>query len=346
VLDVAPPDPSADDPGRPEPGEQADFWLWTRGDGAVRVTSPVVKAVFPGRPEQKLTKGTGKTLDGKEVWLYQFTFDLGDDGQLRLEISALGRNASQGDKEPLVPVLAKIGKVKRKKTVVDGVSIVDLEAFEASSGGSLRAHEIRDMKRGLMIVGVAATSPKTRAIGTQFLASVSEVMGADPTEDPQVLADLVVKKVKKKYVTSTANGDFSIELPSEPTITRTGPQPGKNLVLASIVAETKKSQISVQVSEHASWDALTFHPAKQAELANEMKAALEKQTGATLAMTPGRLAGMAGYSIDPVDAASKPKVQFRMLFNRYQHRTLMLVCIDASCDAAIASIQFAAPSAE
>ena len=345
VLDVAPPDPNADDPGKPEQGEQADFWLWTRGDGAVRVTSPVVKAVFPGRPEQKLEKGSGKTMDGKDVWLYQFIYDLGDDGQLRLELSALGRNASQSDKEPLVPMMAKIGKVKRKKTVVDGVSIVDLEAFEASSGGSLRTHAIRDMKRGLMIVGVAATSPKTRAVGTKFLASVAEVLGADPTEDPQVLADIIAKKVKKKYVTSTANGDFSIELPSEPKITRTGPQPGKSLVLASIIAETKKSQISLQLSEHASWDALTFHPIKQEELANEMKAALEKQTGATLKMTPGRLAGMTGYSIDMVEA-SKPKVQFRMLFNRYQHRTIMLFCIDASCDAAVDSIKFAEPAAE
>ena len=84
--------------------------MWTRSDGAVRVTSPVIKAVFPGRPEQKLEKGNGNTLDGKDVWLYQFVYDLGDDGQLRLELSGLGRNAGGSDKEPLIPLLAKIGK--------------------------------------------------------------------------------------------------------------------------------------------------------------------------------------------------------------------------------------------
>ncbi len=345
VLDTPTPDPNADDPGRPEQAEQADFWLWTRSDGAVRVTSPVVKAVFPGRPEQVIKKGAGKTLDGKEVWLYQFIYDLGDDGQLRLELSALGRGATQSDKDPLVALFAKIGKVKRKKSEINGVPVVDLEAVEASSGGSLRARAIRDLKRGLMIVGVAATSPKTRAIGTQFLASVAEVMGADPIEDPLVLADMVAKKVKKKYVASTASGDFSIELPIEPKFKRIGPSAGKSLVTAAITAENKKSQMSLQITEHASWDALMFHPARQEELANEMKAALEKETGKKLKMTPGRLAGVTGYSIDQVEAG-KPKLQFRMMWNRYQHRTFMLLCIDAPCDAAVDSIKFADPSAE
>ncbi len=345
VPEVAPPDPNDADPGTPEQAEQADFWLWTRGDNAVRVTSPVVKATFPGRPEQLLKKGSGKTLDGKDIWLYQFVYDLGDDGQLRLEISSLGRNAGHGDRDPLVAMMAKIGKVKRKKQEINGVWVTDYEVTEASTGGTLRTHAIRDLKRGLMIIAIAATSPKTRAAGTKFLSSVSEVMGPDPVEDPATLT-VSAKKAGKKYIASTSTGDFTMELPTEPKLTQTPPSAGKSFVGASLLSELKKKgSINVQITEHASWDALTFHPTRQEEIAEEMKAELEKQTGTAMKLTPGRLAGVTGFAVDQV-AKEKPKVQFRMLWNRYQHRTFMIFCVDTDCDGVVKTIKFEPPAAE
>jgi hypothetical protein len=103
--------------------------------------------------------------------------------------------------------------------------------------------------------------------------------------------------------------------------------------------------VTFELTEFASWDALTYTPDKQFELASGMKALLEKETGISLEVKDAIVAGAPGFAINP---ASKGKVnlQVRMAWNRYQRRTLMVLCVDVKCDAAVESVKWAAPAAE
>jgi hypothetical protein len=326
------------DPGTPSPAGIADFWLWTRADGSVRVTSPVIETRFPTAPKVERLLSPNKTADGKSFYQYAFTANGGDEYYLRIDVVALGRNLQdRGNNHQLEELVGKMGPVTKTSHEDNGVIYTAYEAVGADAT-TLRLQTARDLARGLVITTTAGYPPRSKAIAAAFLGSTKLRFGPDVTDDAVALAS---EAAGKGFAVHTPDDTFRISVPWEPEITREPPVPDNHLVRIAAVAQKGEAKVLVQLAQSASWDGLTFTPENQKQLGEAARTMLADQTGLKATYTAETFRGMEGYVVATVGKKGAPSVQVRSMWDAPKNRLYTITCINTPCGPILDSMALA-----
>ena len=234
----------------------ADFWLAPRSDGSFVITSPVVTAVFPTKPELKVAPSSRPNADGKPFDIYTISAP-----PYELQLIAMGRNMrDEGGFKNLEAELGKLGKVTKVDRVEQGKSIT---RFTVSDKFALDGH--LDLVHGL-IINASVNGPQTPAADA-FFKSIQVKTPADPVDDPDVLTGVRQRKGQKtKLIVHDPDDHFTLEIPFNAKIERK-----VDTDTHAVVVTIKKKNAVVTIDEIAAWDALAIGPTKLAELQAKAK---------------------------------------------------------------------------
>lgn len=234
----------------------ADFWLAPRSDGSFVITSPVVTAVFPTKPELKVAPSSRPNADGKPFDIYTISAP-----PYELQLIAMGRNMrDEGGFKNLEAELGKLGKVTKLDRVEDGKSITRFTvADKFALDGRL------DLVHGL-IINSSVSGAQTPAADA-FLKSIKIKTPPDPVDDPDAMSGVRERKgLKTKLIVHDPDDHFTLEIPFNAKIERKVDTDAHAVVVA-----IKKKNTVVTIEEIAAWDALAIGPTKLAELQAKAK---------------------------------------------------------------------------
>jgi hypothetical protein len=193
------------------------------------------------------------------------------------------------------------------------------------------------------VIAVAAVSDDnspSASLADRFLESVRLRHPPDPLADPALLSDLRVEPAGDQFAVGDPDGRFTITLPWKPAVQRVPATPKEFIAQAVIEAQKGDSVITVKVLEGASWDALRWTPAKNAELTRDLEKELS-QPGVETRVVEDTVAGMPAHHIERAEGAKGGlAVDGWTIANRLQHRLYFVFCVEASCDEVIRSIRF------
>jgi hypothetical protein len=335
-------DPSTVTLGSPEEMPIADFWVYPRSDGAYLARSTLVDVVFAHKPVAKVEPSPNKTADGRSFDMFTLSDDLGGRGLVQLQLMSLGRGARDVKGVDAVrQLLAKYGPVHESHRTEGAADISRLEVADGDK--QLTVDSRLDLRRGLIVIATAATTPADRAIADRFLSSIQMRDAPDPVADPKTLTGVRIRKAGAKLVVHDANDSLTFELPWPGKVDRKPGAAPSRPPQVTITAEKKRSKIVVQITEVAAWDGLVLEsPTRRNEALAKDQASTEVMIGSKLKRSAATIAGMPAVIIDP-SARTKPTIQLRSIYNRYQHRKLDIVCVDAPCDTIASSLHFADP---
>ncbi|MEO8846662.1 MAG: hypothetical protein ABI591_27190 [Kofleriaceae bacterium] len=234
----------------------ADFWLAPRSDGSFVITSSVVTAVFPTRPELKVAPSSRPNADGKPFDIYTISAP-----PYELQLIAMGRNMrDEGGFKNLEAELGKLGKVTKADRIEAGASIT---RFTVGTQFTLDGR--LDLVHGL-IVNASASGALTPA-AEAFLESVHVKLPPDPVADATVLTGVRERKgLKTKMIVHDPDDHFTFEVPFHTKIER-----NVDTENHAVVVTIKKKNAVVTIDEVAAWDALAIGPTKLAELQAKAK---------------------------------------------------------------------------
>lgn len=236
----------------------ADFWLAPRSDGSFVITSPLVTAVFPTKPELKVGPSSRPNADGKPFDIYTISAP-----PYELQLIAMGRNMrDEGGFKNLEAELQKLGTVKKAVRVQAGKSITRFTV-----GDTLFTLDGRlDLAHGL-IINASASGALTPAANA-FLESVQVKLPPDPVDDADVMTGVRQRKgAKTKLIVHDPDDHFTFEIPFNAKIDRKV----DTATHAVVVTIKKKTNPIVTIDEISAWDALAIGPTKLGELQAKAK---------------------------------------------------------------------------
>lgn len=248
--------------GAPEKANVADFWLVPRSDGAVLVTSPMLTAVFPQKPEIQIKRSTKPNGAGKLFDIYSFSAQPAGEPLYELHVIAMGHNMRDPNGFKTVEdELAKLGKVEKTERTEEGQQVTRL----AVAGSYVLDGRI-DLPHGLIVTASASGAP-TPAVQT-FLANVHLLSPPDPGENPDTLAGVRQRPgAKNKLVVHDQGDHYTFEIPFTADIKRKVEDKA-----ATVVVGKKGKPPVVTITELAPWDALAITPASLAASQAKLKA--------------------------------------------------------------------------
>jgi len=234
----------------------ADFWLAPRSDGSFVITSPVVTAVFPSKPELKISPSSRPNADGKPFDIYTISAP-----PYELQLIAMGRNMrDEGGFKNLETELGKLGKVTKVDRVEEGRSVTRFTV-----GDKFALDGRLDLVHGL-IINSSVNGALTPAAAA-FLASIHLKLPPDPVDDADVLTGVRQRKgAKAKLIVHDTDDHFTFEIPFNAKIERK-----VDTDAHAVVVMIKKKNAVVTIDEVAAWDALAIGPTKLAELQAKAK---------------------------------------------------------------------------
>jgi hypothetical protein len=255
------PKPSSVTLGTPVVAGVADFWLTPRSDGTFLVTSPVVTAIFPAKPDFKVAPSSRLNADHKPFDIYTISSQPKGEPAYELQLIAMGRNMrDEGGFKNLETELGKLGKVEKANRTEDKQPITRFTV-----GQTFVLDGRIDLVRGL-IINSSVNGPQTPA-SAAFLASVHVVVAPDPLDQAETLTGVRQRKGQKtKMVIHDADDHFTFEVPFNAKIDRK-----VDTDTHAVTVTIKKKIVEVTISELAPWDALAIGPTKLAELQAKAK---------------------------------------------------------------------------
>jgi hypothetical protein len=242
--------------GMPVAAGVADFWVTPRSDGSYLVTSPIVTAIFPVKPEVKVLPSSRPNADGKLFDIYSITVL-----PYELQLIAMGRNMrDQGGFKNLEAELGKLGTVTKADRTEDGQAIT---RFSVTDKFTLDGR--MDLARGLIINSTFNGAMTPAAVA--FLASVHVRTSLDPVDDLSALTGVRQRKGGKgKTIVHDPDDHFTFELPFQGKVDRK-----VDTETHAVVVTVKKKATVVEIDELSAWDALAITPIKLGELTAKAK---------------------------------------------------------------------------
>ena len=252
----APPKPGAVTNGTPVQAGVADFWVTPRSDGSFLVSSPLVRATFPTKPEIKVAPASKPNADGKTFDIYTMSAP-----PYELNVLSMGRNVRDtGSLHNLEIEVGKAGKVVKTERSEEGMPVTRLAvADKVVLDGRV------DLVHGLIVYSIA-NGPQTAATAA-YLASIHVTIPPDPVDDPDALSGVRQRKgAKTKLIVHDPDDHFTFEIPFNAKVERKVDTDAHAVTVA-----IKKKNVVVTISEIAAWDALAIGPTKLAELSAKAK---------------------------------------------------------------------------
>jgi hypothetical protein len=326
--------------GTPVPAPIGDLWVWPRSDGKFLVASPDAEVVFPHEPKFTIVPAAIKRGDGSTIEDFQIT-DTSGGTTLQVELMALGYGLGDAgvtrNLDSLRQAVAKVGKVTESKRDDHGVTVHGFAATDATHS-TLRVEQRTDRARGFSLSGTAVTGAANTAVGDEFLASIHLRHAPDPALD-----GVRVRKAGRKHVVHDGTESFSIELPWPATVKGVEVPDGHHVGVVIAAKARGKGEIRVVVDEFGSWDGLELGPTGLAEAAARLQRGLHDDYKLAVQLHATTLAGQPATRFDG-PKASRKKFQAWSVWNRFQHRTYEILCVDApGCGAVAKSLRFADP---
>ncbi len=240
----------------------ADFWLVPRSDGAYLLTSPLVTAVFPAKPQVEIKRSTKPNGDGKLFDIYTFSVAAsGAEPLYELHVIAMGHNMKDPNGFATVEAeLAKLGKVVKAERTEEGQQVTRLTVANTYVlDGRI------DLPHGL-IMTASASGAQTPGV-TAYLASVHLLSPPDPADAADTLTGVRQRKGDKTKLVVHDSGDhFIFEIPFNADIKRKVED--KTVTVA--IGKKGKPPV-VTISELAPWDALVITPSNLAAAQAKLK---------------------------------------------------------------------------
>jgi hypothetical protein len=311
--------------GKPTQAGQADFWLWPRTDGSVRVIGAAFEIAFPGTPTI-----TRPAPEADVVKAYQLQLD--EPGcNLLLSVTGFGENEPE-QKDRIAQLRKKLGKLGKLDERDFKAGRLTGKSFHITQSDGLLIHRVSVFDAALGIsYELAAQYWRKRPDCGRFAESFL------PRADTPITYDekLVIEKKGKAFKVRDAGSTFSLVVPIKPTYVdskRFDNQAGFDRVFR--VEEKGKPYVAFTAMDFGVGEGLRLDAEQQFEYE---RAGVEKDYGRTT-----RASKTIGKNqFVRLSWPKRPVVQW-MLWDRYRSRELILIC-RPDCPEIVRSIEIAAP---